>query len=318
MSKRFLCFFLIFSFVGCQRVQQKKEETPTAGDLAVCVSESHGALIQAEADKFNSLYPEAKISVISTTTREAFVNLLNDSVRAIVTDRPLNAEERKVAGQAELQLREIKIAEDAFAVLVNKQNAIEGISALQLKDILTHKITDWAQIPESKWKGPILVALTGRNSGAYELISGHFYGLKEEIIPSLVLPSQNEVMQFVAAHPEAIGLVSLACYKHPTSKSEIPDTTPNIRPLYFAGVDSLGLPANFKLHQMNVYLGRYPMHYPIYYYFNMQRSKLAAGFGSFIASFPGQTIIQNWGLVPATLPVRLISTTSDQLGAHSQ
>ncbi len=306
MTKYLACLFILLSIVACQRQQQKKEETPTSGQLTLCVSESHAALIQWEADKFDSLYPEAKISVIKATTREAIVNLLNDSVRAIIVDRALNAEEQKIAAEAELDLKQIRIAEDALALLVHRANAVESISQETFKAILTRKIVDWNELPESKLVGPIALVLTGRNSGAYELLQKHFYNLPQELIPTIVPESQDHVLEYVGNHPEAIGVVSLACYKHPTTKQTSQDTTDKVRALAIAGTDSTGQPARFRLHQYNVYMGRYPMHYPVYYYFNTRRSTLAAGFGSFLSSGPGQNIITKWGLAPATQPVRFI------------
>jgi len=292
--------------MACQQQPKQKLETPTSGKLLICVSESHAALIQKEANKFDSLYTEAKITVASTTTREAFVNLLNDSVRAIITDRLLNAEEQKIAAEAELDLRRIRIAEDALAIIVNRANGLESISKESLAAILTRKIVSWKELPDSKLNDPIELALTGRNSGAYELLQKYFFSLPQEIAPTVVPASQDEVLEYVGNHTEAIGLISLACYKHPTTKQTVQDTTGTVRALAFAGTDSLGQPAKFRLHQYNVYLGRYPMHYPVYFYFNTKRSLLAAGFGSFLSSLPGQQIILNWGLVPATQPVRTV------------
>ncbi len=306
MTKYLACLVVLLSVIACHRQQQKKEETPTSGQLTLCVSESHAALIQWEAGKFDSLYPEANLSVIKTTTREAIVNLLNDSVRAIIVDRALNAEEQRIVAEAEMALKQIRIAEDALALLVHRANAIESITQETFRAILTRKIVDWKELPESKLNGPIALVLTGRNSGAYELLQKHFYSLPQEFIPTIVAESQDQVLEYVGNHVEAIGVVSLACYKHPTTKETLQDTSDPVRALAIAGTDSTGQPARFRLHQYNVYLGRYPMHYPVYYYFNTRRSALAAGFGSFLASGPGQNIITKWGLAPATQPVRFI------------
>jgi phosphate transport system substrate-binding protein len=155
--------------------------------------------------------------------------------------------------------------------------------------------------------GSIALVMTGRNSGAYELLNHHFFRLTKDIVPDFVPASQNEVLDYAAAHPQAIGFVSLACLNNPfRQKAEQDTTAETVRPLAFAGLDSTGQQAVFKLHQANVYWGKYPLHYPVFIYFNTERSELAAGFSSFMSGVQGQKIILNWGLVPATMPVRIV------------
>ncbi len=301
-----LGFFFLLGGLGCQT--NVNEETPTKGTLVVCVSESHQALIQKEADEFCASYPEAKVTVLPTTTREAFVHLLSDSVRMVITDREMNAEEKAAAAEMEVRFQQIHIAEDALAVLVNSLNALERISFDTLRAIVEKDMTDWTELPESGFTGPVETVLTGPNSGAYELVRDHFFDLTEDILPSVVLASQKEVLNYVAAHPQAIGLVSLACYEdssaHPTQgfKGDVQD-------LAFSGFDSTGQKAVFKLHQANVYWGKYPLHYPVFIYFKPSQSKLATGFSGYVSSLPGQKIILNWGLVPAKMPIRVVQLT---------
>jgi phosphate transport system substrate-binding protein len=131
--------------------------------------------------------------------------------------------------------------------------------------------------------------------------------MDKDITPSVIADSQREVLNFVANHPRAVGLVSVACYKDTSFQSQ--ETRNQIHPLAFSGVDSLGQQTLYKLHQANIYLGQYPLHYPVYAYYS-KRSQLALGFYSFVASAAGQKIILDWGLVPATMPVRLVQITS--------
>jgi phosphate transport system substrate-binding protein len=298
---------LLFVGTSCSRFAD--EETATKGRLTVCASESHLELIQAEAEQFTSLYQEAKVTVFGATTREAIMHLLNDSVSVVVLDRTLNAEEEQVVKKAKLKLERIEVALDAVAVVVNSLNDVRGISKETLKDILTRKVTDWSQISGSGLSGPVELALTGRNSGTYELIKDHFFGLSEDIQASVVLPSQKEVLEYVAKHPQAIGLVSLASFRSPSVQFLSADSTSAVvRALSFAGQDSTGKAALFKLHQAHIHLGKYPLSYSVYIYVRKE-SDLAAGFVGFIAGPVGQKIILNWGLVPVTMPVRIVTLT---------
>ncbi len=199
---------LVAASASCSRFAD--EETATKGSLAVLASESHFELIQAEAEEFTSLYKDARVAVSGATTREAIVQLLNDSVSVVVVDRMLNQEEERVAREAKLKLERIEVALDAVAVVVNHLNDADGISRETLNDVLVRKITDWNQVRGSGLSGPVELVLTGKNSGTYELVKDHFFSLSQDIQASVVLSTQKEVIEYVARHPQAVGLAPAA------------------------------------------------------------------------------------------------------------
>ncbi|MDZ7304556.1 MAG: substrate-binding domain-containing protein, partial [candidate division KSB1 bacterium] len=251
------------------------------------------------------------IVLLPASTREAIVHLLNDSVRIIITDRALNAEEKEVAEKAGMKITETKIAEDALAVVVHNQNPVENLSLKSLKQIVSRELTDWRQVPEAreaqpKWSGPVEFAFTGRNSGAYELLADKFLNLKEEIVPTFLAASQREVADYVANHPRALGIVSAACFYEVVKPSGVPDTTTVLRALAIERADTTAAGVFAKLHQANIYLGAYPLHYSVYIFSTSPGYTLATGFSAFVASYNGQKIILDAGLVPATMPIRLV------------
>jgi phosphate transport system substrate-binding protein len=291
---------------GCGR--KGPGESATSGKLTVCACESHVELFGEIASTFNHLYKEASVSVVGSTTREAIVGIINDSVKVIVTDRPLNAEEQAVVKKEKIDLQEIAVAKDAFAVLVNRLNETPTFSLESLRAILTGATTDWSQVPGSGLSGPVELALTDRNSGAYELLKDTFFSLTADLAVAAVLPSQREVVQYVARRPQAVGLVSVACYRGPSLAAVTSDSAGTVKALAFAGADSTGQQVTHRLHQANIHLGRYPLNYSVYVYFRKE-SDLAAGFAAFIAGAEGQKMILDWGLVPVTMPVRIVTLT---------
>lgn len=267
--------------------------------------ESHASLIQQEADEFRRLYPDAAVSVTAASTREAFVQLLNDSVRIIVCDRALNDEERSVAQQAGLNIREYKIAEDALAVIVNRQNLIEQIDMATLKKICSDEISSWDELEGKLWSGGIELCLTGKNSGVYELLSRQFFNLQKDLPLSYAATTQKDALEYVATHPRAITFVSALSLDHAGDDSTEGLDNSNLRLLAVAASDSAN--SEFvKLHQANIYRKLYPLRYSVYIYTSADRASLANGFSAFVASAPGQKLVLNAGLVPATMPVRLV------------
>jgi phosphate transport system substrate-binding protein len=306
--------FLLGCLSGCNR--QESETTPTKGNVTAIVGESHAPLLQKEVDQFHRLYPAAQVRLLSAMTREAIVHLLNDSVRIIIIDRALNQEERGIAAEAEIKYTETKIAEDALVIVVHDENPIKNISLNSLGQIVTREVTQWSQVPESKWSGPIEFAFTGRNSGAYELLVPHFLKLQKEAVPAFLAGTQKEVLDYITSHPRALGVVSAACFYAVTRPNGIQDTT-TVTPLRALAVqrkDSTGVDEYVKLHQANIYRGFYPLHYGIYIYCTTSEKRDPGpelGFATFVASHPGQKIIMDAGLVPATMPIRLVQINED-------
>jgi ABC-type phosphate transport system substrate-binding protein len=301
---------------GCSR-QESETTSPTQGHATAIVSESHVPLLQKEADEFHRLYEAASITVLPASTREAIVHLINDSVRVIVTDRALNAEERGVVDKAGIKITETKIAEDALVLVVHQQNPVQNMTLGTLKDIVTRKITEWSRVPaapRAQWSGPIEFVFTGRNSGAYELLAKKFLSLQEDLVPAVIAQTQKEVLDYVATHPRAFGVVSAACFYSVTRPQGVPDTTTVLRTLAVPRTDTTAVDVFVKLYQYYIHRGIYPFHYDVYMYFTSAPTRDAGpelGFTTFVASYPGQKIILDAGLVPATMPIRVIQTKQE-------
>lgn len=289
-----LGLLLCISLLACA---QPEEESPTRGRLHVLVTESHAALLQEQARVFERLYPDAKITITAASTREAIVQMMSDSVRLICIDRALNEEERAAAREAEIKIDEIKIAEDALALLVHEQNPARQMSLATLAEIMAGKKTSWDQVAGAKWSGRIEIALTGRNSGIYELLTRQFLRLTNEVPAALIAENQQQVVQYLSTHARGLGVVSMAALQ---------DSIPYLRALALPAADSAAASDYVKPHQANIYRGWYPLRFPIYLCSTAERASLASGFVAFVTSHPGQKIFLDAKLVPATMPVRLV------------
>jgi phosphate transport system substrate-binding protein len=232
------------------------------------------------------------------TTRETFIALLSDSVQMIVSDRAPNGEERQGMAKVRFEVGDATVAEDALGLLVNRANGLSSLSLEGAADLLSGRTRDWVQVPGSGLTGPVRVVTTGRDSGAWELLAGRFFPGAGVPVPTEQVSSQREVLARVASDPRALGVASVAVSKD----FERGDA---VKALAIAGTDSLGNPVMHRLHQANIHLGVYPLHYRVRVYFD-KSSLLALGFSAFMAGAPGQKLVLDAGLVPATMPVRLV------------
>lgn len=290
---------LVLMLGGC-KPRVPKPEPPAV----ILVTESHSAILQsivAEGVRIERCKP---LSVIPTTTREAIVAMLNDSVANICVDRPLNAEELAVVAQANLKLVDNKLADDALTVLVNELNPLHELSMESLKKILHGTDRNWSNVSESRWSGEMDVVLTGRNSGAYELLHKKFFPSTSDLALTQALRTQSEVAEYVAHHPRAMGIVSLPVAAHlPTG----------VRVVALESTTKEEGSRFVKPSQRGLYLGLYPLRYSLYLYTTERKIGVGSTFITFALRLEGQKIIQSSGLVPAKVPSRPIQITSESL-----
>jgi phosphate transport system substrate-binding protein len=294
--------FLTVILVGCE---DERKETPTKGRVTVVTAESVAPLIKEEKAKFEELYPQAHVELLEATTREAVARFFNDSIKVIVTSRPFNSEERAVAKKANMEFGEYKIAIDGIAIIVHPSNPITQLRTTQLDSILNGTITTWKEFGSKRFDGNIQLCLPSRNSGTYEVVSQKILHGKNFAVPAMVGASTSEVIQFVSQHQYAIGMTGL---------NWLPDSQKKVGVLELAdpnAPDSLGTRGQyFKPCQAYVYQQYYPLTRDVYVYSRTDPYSVGNGFLAFIRDAPGQKIVLNSGLVPATMPVRLVQLTN--------
>lgn len=294
---------LVLSFLlfvgGCK---ERKENTPTSGTATILASESIATLIESEANEFHRIYPSVTLRVLPVATREAVVQFLNDSVLAIAIDRPLNEEEQYVVSSANLKVTENLIGSDAVVVLVPPLNSLRTLSLATLRSVLSGDINSWERIPESRYRGPIHLILTGRNSGLYEILTRQYAGESNPPRPSTVVATQDEIIRAVEQDRQAVGLVFFSQFDKYRKNTQ----GPLLRALNFELKDTTVQPT-----QETIYERLYPLSLPLYYYSRERKAQTASGFATFIKSLDGQKLIQNAGIVPATIPSRTIQITQE-------
>ncbi len=290
---------------GCDA---KKTDTPTSGQVSVAVCEEVLPLIREEEARFEELYPEARVDLRPGSAREVISELFNDSVKMIISARALNDEERAAQQSLGLEVREIAVAMDGLAVIVNAQNDVTRLTLPQLDSIFTGRIMDWGLLGWRGSHGKISTCVPERNSAAHEIFSAKVLNGRSFPAPARVTASSPEMISAVGADPSAVGIVGLNWMRNPPAGVRIVDLSDPSAP------DSLGIAGKyFSPHQAYLYKQFYPLVRIVYIYVTPDSYGVSTGFTSFITSVAGQKIVQNQGLVPATMPVRLVELRNDIL-----
>lgn len=282
-------------------------DTYTSGVIAIAADESFRSIVQEEIDVFESIFPLAGIVPHYTTEVEAINLFLKDSVRLAIASRTLTPKEMNSFHSRKFFPREIKLAIDGLALIVNRQNSDSLISVRDIRRILSGEARNWKDIyPASKLKDIRLVFDNKNSSTVRFAIDSINQGkpLSEDGVKAL--RTNQQVIDYVAETPEAIGVIGVNWLGNRSDTTNL-SFRDEIRVMSVSAED-VATPANsYKPYQAYLFYGNYPLARPIYILLNDPRNALPWGFASFLTSDRGQRIILKSGLVPVTQPVRVVN-----------
>ena len=298
-----ISLILFFAWAGCQ---DDSRDLPTRGKLTMISSEDIFPVIDKEVKEFERMYEKAHITHLQSTTRDAIVQLLNDSVKVVTSPRQLNDEEKEVIKKYTLEVDTFKIAYDAALVLVNEKNSLTRFTVEELRGILLGKFTQWRALGERNTLGRIVVALGEPNTGMYEYVARRIAG--SQPLADVVVPcaTTTDVIAYVAGHTNAIGFVSQAWVSETPPKTRIADIGD---PAFKRDSTSTTL-EYFPPLQAHVYRNYYPLRRTLYIFSRNAGTGVGIGFSAFVTGAQGQKLFLKNGLVPATMPVRLVQLQS--------
>ena len=308
MKQTIIFTFLAVTFLAAcnSKDRTKPDDTPTSGVITIAVDESLAPIVQEEIAVFESIYKEAGIVPRFSGETETINRLLHDSTWLAVTTRPLTPEETAYMNQKKLFPKAVKVATDAIALIINRQNQDSLIGMPALKDILTGKIRNWNELSPRNPSTPIEVVFDNPNSSTVRYAIDSICG-GEKLSGHLQAEQSNRaVLDYVSKTPGALGIVGVNRVSNPADSTSM-SFIDNSRVMAVSRYQE-ATPANsFKPYQAYIALGDYPMTRPVYLLLSEPRMGLASGFTSFVAGDRGQRIILKSGLLPATQPLRIVN-----------
>lgn len=300
----------IEGLLGCNR-SPKTTETPTSGNIKICVDESFQMFMDAEKVTFEGLYPDAKVNIITAPEVEAIEMLLKDSCRFAVVSRKLTANEEAQLKNEQIYPKTTKIAYDAIAFIINKENTDTTLLYQNIKDIFTGKISKWNQINPKSNLSDITVVFDNNKSANPRFIKEKLE-LKENFPSNCFAVKTNpEVIDYVEKNKNAIGIISVnwISNSYDSLVNSFLDKITVVQVGDEGNTDGTG--AFYKPYQAYIADNTYPFTREIYIINRETFSGLGTGFVSFIAGEKGQRVILKTGLVPATMPIRLVQIKNE-------
>ncbi len=285
----------------------KLTDTPTAGNILVVADESYQPLVSTEADTFMGLYRNAKIVVKYLPETEAFKELTsNDSVRLIISARELNKNEKDYFKGRNLFPITTKVAIDAVALIVNNDNPDTLITYDKVQDITNGKVYSWKQVNKKSLLDSISIVFDRNGSANTRYLKEKFLGNSPFPKNCYATNSNAEVVEYVSRNKNAIGVISVNWI----SDADDPSANNFLKKIHVVEISppdtSKDAGQFFKPCQGFIALNQYPLTRNVYVISREGRSGLGTGFASFVAGDQGQRIVRLMGMLPATIPVRLI------------
>lgn len=282
----------------------KIDETPTRGNIKISVDESYTLVMTSQVSTFEMIYTYAVINDAYKNEVDCIKDLLNDSVRLIVINRNLTPEEDKNLRSQKIIPKVTKIAYDAIAFIINKNNTDTTMLYEQIADMFSGKITNWNQINPNSKLGEIAIVFDNNKSGNPRYFKEKFKMSNEFPKTCYAVNSNEEVINYVEKNKNAVGILSV---------NWISDTQDTVSQRFLSKIKVLGISDEgftdgpfMKPYQGYIANGSYPFIREVYVINREYFSGLGTGFASFIAGEKGQRIFLKSGLVPATMPVRLV------------
>jgi len=303
----FSTFAVISVLTGCIGNKNKTiDETTTRGNIRIGVDEAYQLLFDTEIYTFESLYKYSKINAAYKSEGEILNDLMNDSVRFIVTSRKLTNIEEQTLKNAHIIPKTTKIAYDALTFIVNNENPDTLLLYSQIKDIFSGKTGRWKQLNPKSRLGDLIVVFDNNKSCNTRFIRETFELKNNFPEYCFAVKSNPEVINYVEKNKNAIGIISVNWI------SDKDDTISHgflkkIHVAYVGDESNTDGTGNFyKPHPGNIAEGSYPLKREVYIINRETFIGLGTGFAQFVAGDQGQRIILKSGLVPATMPVRLV------------
>ena len=154
------------------------------------------------------------ISVVSTTSGDAFKKLMDKSAQIGMASRRIKPEEARSlrdagAGNMVHPSQEHIVAVDSLVVITHPNNPVQQITVAQLADIYAGRVTNWSQPGGPDL--PITVVDRPESSGTRSVFQDVVFGDKVAPLPNAVVaPDNNEAAATVNQEPGAIGFVGYA------------------------------------------------------------------------------------------------------------
>jgi phosphate transport system substrate-binding protein len=266
--------------------------------ISFASDESFSPIVESERDIFQHTYQDAKVNPIYTNESDGMKMLLNLKINLLITSRYFKASELKNLRARDFSPVGVKLAYDALALIINKNNTDTCISVNDIKNILNGKVTKWSDIYPKSRRGEIVLVFDNKKSSAVHFAEDSILGGKPITSKNVVATNKTaDVISYVEKTPGAIGIIGSNWLNDKGDSTNL-TFNKNIRLMSVSRLPKANPLNSYKPYQYYIYDGSYPLIRTIFALLNDPYNGLPWGFAHFIESPKGQLIMLKSGLLP--------------------
>ncbi len=238
-------------------------------------------LVSTWAEDYMKTNPKAEISVTGGGSGTGIAALLNGTTDICAASRSIKDKELKLAAAKNIKPREIVVARDGIAVVVNPVNPINSLSIEQIGKIYTGAYTNWKQVggPDHE----IIVLSRESSSGTFVFFQEHVLKMNDYTPKARLMPATSAIINATVEDKWSIGYVGLGYAT---------DAGDKVKPLAVSDGGKAIVPS-----EATVKSGEYSISRPLYLYTNGEPTGRVKIFIDYCLGSAGQKIVRETGYI---------------------
>ncbi len=279
-----LLFILGAGLINCNPTKLVEvTDSLTSGTIHISVDESFKPVIDEQIKAFEGSYPGAKIIAHYKPEADCLRDILTDSAtRMVIVTRGLSRKEEKYFKDSLNYFpRWDELATDAIAIIVNKLSNDTIFTFERLHNQLAGLTGKKEQI--------VFDGLSATSTVRFA-IDSILKGKKFDTSVVRAVNNSQEVLDFVAANENAIGLVGISWIGNPEDTAHV-EMLKKVKMVYVKCDHCVDSPY-VKPNQLNILTRRYPLVRGLFYILKENYAGLGSGFLNFMQYERGQLIFK--------------------------
>lgn len=286
-TKIVFCVFVPILILNCmQGCKQSSSDQQETGKLQIKGSDTIINAGQMVSEEFMKIYPNIFVAVTGGGTGVGIASLINKTCDIAAASREMKPAEINSARKQGVEPKEIIIAYDGVALIVNKANPVDQLTLEDLRRIFTGETKNWKEFGGKD----LAIVILSR-----EVSSGTHMYFKDEVIRqgksdstaefssnALLLTSSQAIVEEVANNEAAIGYFGMGYVSDRTKTLKIGRTSDDCH----------------IAEMQNVLDKKYPLSRSLIFYTNGQPQGFVKQFIDFTLSPQGQQQFAKTGFVP--------------------
>ncbi|HMN32383.1 MAG TPA: PstS family phosphate ABC transporter substrate-binding protein [Chitinophagaceae bacterium] len=243
-------------------------------------SETVLPISEKAAQVFMKTNSNQKVTVTGGGSGVGFSALIEGSTDIAQASRKIKFSEKQKIQESGNSVKEIIIAYDGLAVIINPTNKVKKLTKEQLEGIFTGKIKNWKEVGGDDLK--IIPYSRETSSGTYEFFKEHVLSNKNYMSGIMSMPANGSIIQSVSQTKGAIAYVGLAYFSKSVQEIAVS----------FDKGKTYIVPSEETVKNKT-----YPIVRPLFYYYFTKSEATVKKYIDFILSPNGQKIVEEVGYI---------------------